>query len=194
MPTKDPEKQREYARRYRERHIDEVRARDAEKSKAYYAENRENVLEKKRLYDAEHAEEIRARKKAYRAANRDKIRTQKQQSRQRHPETSKEYLKRWRRENPEKARANWLRRQQLLRAAEGSHTLAHIQEIYRAQNGTCPGCQCDLGDKYEIDHILAIAKGGSKWPSNLQLLCRPCNREKKDRDMMEFLRAKQATS
>ena len=41
----------------------------------------------------------------------------------------------------------------------------------------------------EVDHIVAVAKGGSDHIDNLQLLCGNCNRIKGDRGM-EYLRTK----
>jgi 5-methylcytosine-specific restriction endonuclease McrA len=35
-----------------------------------------------------------------------------------------------------------------------------------------------------------MARGGSNWPSNLQLLCKSCNLSKGARDAEEFMREK----
>jgi hypothetical protein len=43
-------------------------------------------------------------------------------------------------------------------------------------------CQaCGTKDALELDHILPISQGGTGEESNLQVLCRPCNRKKRVR-------------
>ena len=65
---------------------------------------------------------------------------------------------------------------------DGTHTYADIKALFTSQRGTCPNCQTSLikrgPGKYHVDHIMPIALGGSNWPSNLQLLCPPCNMSK----------------
>lgn len=41
--------------------------------------------------------------------------------------------------------------------------------------------KCSSVNQLTIDHIIPVAKGGTHDRSNLQCLCRPCNREKSDR-------------
>jgi hypothetical protein len=38
--------------------------------------------------------------------------------------------------------------------------------------------QCKSMERLEVDHVLAVAFGGTNDISNLQILCRKCNREK----------------
>lgn len=48
--------------------------------------------------------------------------------------------------------------------------------VYARDGGVCQCCgsNCDL----EYDHITPYSCGGSGEPSNIQLLCQPCNRSK----------------
>ena len=51
--------------------------------------------------------------------------------------------------------------------------------LYERQKQRCNGCKIKLPMKVlQVDHIKAFAKGGSDKPSNLQLLCGPCNASK----------------
>lgn len=45
-----------------------------------------------------------------------------------------------------------------------------------------------LREGYELDHIEPLARGGSSWPRNLQLLCQPCNRRKQAQDPLVWAR------
>ncbi len=64
------------------------------------------------------------------------------------------------------------------------------ESLYGRQAGDCAGCGTHFELRHlEVDHIIAISKGGTDHVSNLQLLCGNCNRIKGDRGM-EYLRTK----
>lgn len=50
MPYKDPEKQREARRRYRERNREQIREKGREQRRQYYAQNRERLVARQRDY------------------------------------------------------------------------------------------------------------------------------------------------
>jgi hypothetical protein len=54
-------------------------------------------------------------------------------------------------------------------------------EIFHEANNICQGCFKEAAQ--EIDHIVPISKGGTGEKSNLQALCRHCNRSKNNRDL-----------
>lgn len=66
----------------------------------------------------------------------------------------------------------------------GSFTRADVEIIRARQSGLCAAC--GVAGKLEIDHIVAVANGGSGDPSNLQLLCGHCNKSKGARDCFEW--------
>lgn len=66
----------------------------------------------------------------------------------------------------------------------GEFTAADIEALYAKQDGKCAACGSH--NSLEIDHIIAVSKGGTSDPANLQLLCRKCNRSKGDRDFQEW--------
>ena len=66
--------------------------------------------------------------------------------------------------------------------------------LYGEQGGNCAGCATHFESRhFDIDHIIARAKGGTDHLENLQLLCGSCNSIKGDRGM-EYLKAKLAIS
>lgn len=59
----------------------------------------------------------------------------------------------------------------------GTFTIEDVERLYRAQRNCCAACLAP-SMQLEIDHIMPIRLGGGSDPSNLQLLCLPCNRSK----------------
>ena len=70
------------------------------------------------------------------------------------------------------------RRQERVRQAPGSYDQSNIAAIRLSQEGRCAECQCSLGTRPHTDHIMPIARGGSNFPSNIQLLCKSCSDSK----------------
>jgi 5-methylcytosine-specific restriction endonuclease McrA len=168
----------ECAKGYEAAYKAKCRRDNPEKVKAYFTAYRASNLEKTKKWQAEsrlrHIEKSRAREKAYRVNNPDKIR-----------ETQAAY----RTNNIEKMRAHWRKRRALKAGAEGFHTAKDIEDIYSRQNGKCACCKKKVGDTYDVDHIVALSKGGSNWPANLQILCPTCNRTKRDKDPIAFMQS-----
>lgn len=56
----------------------------------------------------------------------------------------------------------------------------HVKaEVWSRDGGRC--VQCGATEFLELDHIIPYSQGGATSVKNLQLLCRPCNQEKRDR-------------
>lgn len=73
------------------------------------------------------------------------------------------------------------------RCAEGSYTKEDIRELMRLQKGRCVNCMKKIrGKKYHADHIIPIARGGSNWKYNIQILCPKCNLTKSAKDPIEW--------
>lgn len=89
--------------------------------------------------------------------------------------------------NPAIGKTRNQRRRARIKAAEGSFTSADIDALYRAQNGKCAYCGCDLDTSYHIDHIQPLSRGGSNWPTNLALACADCNHSKSNSTLSEWL-------
>lgn len=76
------------------------------------------------------------------------------------------------------------------KSADGKITAKQILKILESQKHKCVYCLACLKDGYEVDHITPISKGGTNWPSNIQCLCRACNRRKSAKDPIAFANEK----
>ena len=150
---------------YRQR--DDVKAREAERLRLSYLNNREaKLIERRARY----------------ASNKDATLGQNRQWRQANLERHRALCRKWAKDHPEEMRAIVARRRALVLGADGSHTKADVERLFAEQDGYCLGCAGDLAELgYHVDHIHPLSKGGSNGPENLQLLCPTCNRQKSDK-------------
>lgn len=92
--------------------------------------------------------------------------------------------------NPEATRSSVRNRRARLRNAEGKHSQFDIRLIGDEQGWVCPGCDVDISNAYHADHVVALANGGSNWPSNIQLMCGACNLSKSTKTLGVFMALK----
>ena len=80
--------------------------------------------------------------------------------------------------------------------ARPSFNVKDKEFLYERQKGRCNGCKEKLPMRVlQVDHIRPFSKGGTDKPSNLQLLCGPCNASKGNGTQAQFekkLKASQA--
>lgn len=139
------------------------RRRDPEKLRA----------EKARWYQR-HKAEIAAKEKARVAANRGAKRAQ---------------LAKWKRENPGVFRLLESKRRARARSADGDLSPGIVQRLLKLQRGKCACCRENLGDDYQLDHIVPLALGGEHSDGNVQLLRRACNARKGAKDPVTYMQA-----
>lgn len=74
-------------------------------------------------------------------------------------------------------------------------TLELRQQIIVRDSGICQICgkKCDPSE-IEIDHIKPVSKGGKTTPSNLQVLCSKCNRQKSNKWLEDISTTIQTTT
>ncbi len=210
MQTDDERKakDREYSRRYRELHKEEIRAKrlaNPEIFRARSKRSKEKHIGRVRAYSFKHREKIRLRnarwrednperKKAYgkwyREEHPDRVRESRNKFHAAHPEAMAEYLRRYN-ESP-KGQANKANRAVRNRAAEATaHPLTweQWQEIIKRNKSRCFYCKKRFPkDKLTIDHVIPISprkdsgrKPGKHVKENIVPACRSCNSSKGNR-------------
>lgn len=130
-----------------------------------------------KIYRQENIKHIIERSKQYRQNNKSKL---------------TEYVRKYRKTDRGKAITKSIKNRR--RAKElnslGDFNGKQILELFAKQKGICIYCKNKLiksgKDKYHIDHIQPISKGGSNDISNIQLLCPSCNRRKSNKTPEEF--------
>ncbi len=192
-----------YSREYSKKHRKEL----AVKAREYHRTHRSDLLAKMRIrrekikspermaanaaavraYYLAHPEKRPARLDYSRRYYRQHQKTMYAQSRARiaqKPDEHRAYMRAYAREryrrNPESHKLIASAQSARRRGAEGHFGIKDIRALLVIQYALCAcvGCGFDLSVAYHIDHIQPISRGGSNWPSNLQLLCPRCNHAK----------------
>jgi 5-methylcytosine-specific restriction endonuclease McrA len=145
------------------------------KRHAYYVANRDRILAEVAAYYAANAPKIRAKVGAYAAANADLVRAR-----------NLAYIK----SNPEKIAARNAKSHARRIKAPGTYTADDVKALMALQRGLCAACRCSIRLRFEVDHVMPLARGGSNDRKNLQLLCRSCNRRKQAKHPIDFMQSK----
>lgn len=175
-------------------YLDENYHRYREAKRAYdvkYRElNRDSLIARSARYHAENKEAIRIQRLAYRAGKKKEKRDYDASYRKANSELLRKKKSAYRAENPEKIAERGRNRRAMELGAEGNHTAADIRRIFDHQRGMCANCKVKLKksgkQKFHVDHIVALSRGGSNWPSNLQCLCPFCNISKHAKDPISW--------
>lgn len=94
--------------------------------------------------------------------------------------------RRRRAERPEHYRAIVSRSRAKRLRAPGRHTAADVRRIYANQHGLCYWCRVPVGDRYHVDHVIPLSRGGSDDAGNLVVACPSCNLRKHAKMPSEF--------
>lgn len=163
-------KHKYYARKREKLRTDEgLRIKTAEYKKKYVAMNADRLKKQNAEYRKTNKEEISRQRKEGRERNRDKIKAQKKADYEKHKD---------------KYFAAVHRRESQKKGAEGKFSASDVNALFKLQKGKCAACSVKIvaesgnPKRFHIDHVMPLSKGGSNWPTNLQLLCEKCNLSK----------------
>jgi hypothetical protein len=152
---------REYARQWRAANPELARERGRESMRKWYNANPEEARKKNNRYNLK-----------YRRESKEKVRVKN---------------KKWRVANKDKVNTFTRTRRARKHGASGFCSAEQAAARIAYYGGACAYC----GGPYEqLDHVIAIACGGSSWPANLRPSCRYCNQSKSDKPLAEWLRSR----
>lgn len=162
--------------------------RAAEARKRWARENKERVRDVRRLYVSREKERIAEIKRRYKERNRDRINERARELYRLNPTPRRDARKRYDAKNPH-VRRTITRNRRALRQDVYGRLKADIEgRLLQRQRWKCVACGgCLRKMKFEIDHIVPIARGGTNEESNLQALCVGCNRAKSSKDPIDFM-------
>lgn len=183
------EKQREYDHARWASQTPEQREKARERLRKWQAAHRERTRESTAKYRALHLEENRENARKQRLEKPEQVKAAIRDWQARNPDKVKEYRRRWEHETPggrEYRRQKYNRKRDRRRSAEGRYTKADIDQLFTSQMGLCAACNTVLAtdgpNRFHVDHIIPLRPNtgprGTNDPSNLQLLCPPCNMSK----------------
>ena len=82
----------------------------------------------------------------------------------------------------------------VVRFSRGAPLSTHERsQVWHRSEGKCHYCKCTLDPfKFHVDHMLPVARGGTRDQSNLVAACKPCNMAKKTKTAEEFIASRAA--
>jgi 5-methylcytosine-specific restriction endonuclease McrA len=154
---------------------------------------REKHRQQMRIYVAKNREQERLRTAQWRKDNPEKEISVRRACYVKNREKRIAASKAWILSNPEAHAAYSVESKARRRAGGGRLPKGYKKVLFAKQDGLCAACHCDLNSSgQQIDHIIAIARGGRHCVENVQLLCPLCNRRKNARDFSAFLKILEA--
>jgi len=156
MGYDDPQKEREYQRKWREK--------NKEKLKKYY-----------KRYNKKNKKEVAEYQKQYHKKHKIKIKQQQEIWHKNHPGKNKEYLNRFKDKMTRRAE----NREKPIYKRE------KIYKKYRGRCAYC-GIKIGFKKDFQIDHLKPKSRGGTNDIDNLMPSCKRCNQLKYNSDIEEF--------
>jgi len=156
-------------------------AYDAARQRWFYLKHRDRLIAKSLQWRIDNPEKRRIQKRSV-ASKAASLRYY-----YRHREAMIKQASEWRKNHPVEARLILARTMAKRRyKIKGQVTPAHIAKLISIQRGLCYWCRMPYGEKFHIDHVWPLSKGGKHSPRNIVLTCANCNHRKSAKTPMEF--------
>ena len=143
-----------------------------DRAKAWYYDNRDRALANVRAYQKAKPEKNKQACAKYRVVRRERKRIS---------------GAKWQTANPLARLVGEHRRRARKRAAGGQFTKADVLELLATQGGRCKWCGENVREKFHVDHIVPLSRGGSNGRLNICVSCPTCNIKKGAKLPSEFL-------
>jgi 5-methylcytosine-specific restriction endonuclease McrA len=172
VPYKDPEKERQYQKRYRGEHGATRR-------------------EYERKYRLEKPEKRRATERKSYNKNRERKLAQNHRWHKDNLEYHQELMQKWNADHPEERKIYRHNRRARIKGNGGILPPNALQILFTQQSGLCYLCSepfPKLNDPASIEHKIPISRGGSNNISNIGLAHLSCNLRKHTKTHIEFLK------
>lgn len=172
-------------------------ARVRERRKQNPSQFREYDKKKRLGYTPDQKLEVASKLKKWRENNPDKVASYRPKKAiqkysktyyEKHKELIKQKNSLYKKQNLDKCR-EW-RHNRENKMLGGNISSGIIEKLYLLQKGKCACCKSKLGNKYHLDHIVPISKGGSNTDENVQLLRDICNMNKSAKDPIDYMQSK----
>lgn len=137
------------------------------------------------------ADKIRKRQLELYYKRHDEILIERRKRRAEHPELYRKRGHDWYVTHKERVNAYTRNHRARRRLAPGQHSAADVRKQYEMQGGRCWWCQKNVGEKYHVDHLIPIARGGTNWPDNIVISCAHCNTSRGDKLPSEWKRSQE---
>ena len=143
---------------------------------------------------------MRARSNAYRVAHPDRVRATKAATRAKHKakisadfrrwylenrESNIARVTAWKKANPTKTRLQYKNKKHRRKAMGGSVTPVEWAWILGTYGGRCAYCRRE--GLLQMDHVIALSRGGTHEEANIVPACQDCNYRKSNRPVIVFL-------
>lgn len=165
-------------RAWRSSHPDRERINKRRSYRRWYAKYGDRIRRKARDEYAADPQKFRQRRKLYAKNNKEKKAARFRRWREKNRDHHRAYNRQWALNNYDKVRTFKRNAKAKRKCVEGSHKAEDIQTIRKAQREQCAYCRLKLGDRFHVDHIQPLCRGGTNDRANLQLLCANCNLRK----------------
>lgn len=179
--------QREWNREWRKANPEKAK----ERGRRNYQNNREQRRAYGRIQYERDKEVVKARSERWRLENKDKCNARGRKRRADNPERAHEYdrlvnrkrrleqpevlreaFRKWALNNPDKLKHKGRVRRAREAGAMGACTIEQLKARVAFFGNCCAYCE---GLFEEVDHTIALSRGGSNWPANLRPACKLCN-------------------